>query len=94
MYCNYCAKYVEGAPTFCSPEHKEKFAEAKKNNTAVPLQIKPGLMVYSKAYDKIPVIIAKYIGNLEDLSGGTKGLARYTPTKGQVRKNTKEEAKF
>lgn len=94
MYCNYCAKLAEGNALFCCDEHKEKFAEAKKNKTAVPLQIKPGLVVNSKAYDKIPAIIAKYLGNSEDLSGGTKALTRYSTPKGIKRKNSPEEAQF
>ncbi len=94
MYCNYCAKLVEGKEIFCSEEHKQMFAEAKKNGTAVPLQIKPGLLITSKAYDKIPLIIEKYLKNEEDISNGFAQHQRYVAPKGKVKKNTPEEPLF
>lgn len=74
MYCNYCAKELEETNSFCSEEHEEKFAEAKKNNISVPLQIKTGLVVFCKKYDKIQSIIEKYLQKPEyvDISSLTK----------------------
>lgn len=95
MYCNYCAK-LSGDSLFCSEEHKEKFEYAKANNLTVPLRISdyPELTINTKAYDKIPSIIEKYMKNKEDLGLGSEKLQRYSSPKGKIKKNTPEGPLF
>lgn len=96
MYCNYCAKPVTGNLVFCCDEHKENFQHAKENNLSIPLRITeyPELTIYTKAYDNIPAIIAKYMGNKEDITLGTDKLKRYSTPKGKIKANTPEEPLF